>query len=925
MVVGIGNSTDDWEDVATDDGDWEDVSDNYLTRRAGIEPQEEYGLGETIVRGVAGMPRQFMSRLMQMQEGVSADEIYDQDFTSQFIEESRKQTADYMAHVPEGGETLLGFSQRDVGETLSNLPYSAAIWTAMAAGAVSPIPGGTVAAGLVGGKRMASNEFARTYKESLDQELMAERGAPLSQEEWSAVYQDFESKADAYGWWESIPETVGTIFGAKLLFGGMKAIVGKKIADKVAGKISGILGQGLMAKTAGMAGRFGVTAAEEVGQEVVTGMGQAGIEHEIGLRPEKPTIAEIFQEVKNPTLLTTAIMGVGGAAGIKAYNKIAGEEKNLLDPDDPSWQDSQRTETMNRLIAGVHDGSVGFEQIREMRQAMDPSDPLARILDDVFFYPLPPDTADYRQQVRNQAEINQTDLDTGLAQPSPAGPEAAPATEPGEPPLAGISRPLEGVVPSRPPDMATPVDMTWFEEKQAREAEKERLRMEPEVSTGPFVAAGIERPEEPEYQPPTGPILPGEEKPTATFIGWQEDGKGGAKALYNVPRPDGKQDTWTAGTLEEKGIEVPETPDFKPVEPTEIVTPEAGEAEEIDAAAQEAATSVENDLDEPTDGQIAAGNYKKGHPTVQGFDITIENPEGSTRKEKRPGDATDDWEPSWSTTMKGAHYGYFKRSEGKDGDQIDVFVGPAPESESAFIVDQVSPETGEFDEHKVLMGFESEEAAKEGYLANYEEGWQGLGDITEVSMDELKGFVEGGRQTEPYATPEAEELEGPTKIGNIWYDTISGEQWNDAKQLIDYRDDIATELDSDPDAAVATALIDERLKELVPFSGEVVTPEAGEAEEVKTPEPAPEPTAIETEIAETDLEDIEALFDEKPEAKPKETKAPKAPADTTVKVKAVSEKTGSIFEIEQNAKEALGEVDDSMKTLSEFLDCLKRP
>ena len=45
----------------------------------------------------------------------------------------------------------------------------------------------------------------------------------------------------------------------------------------------------------------------------------------------------------------------------------------------------------------------------------------------------------------------------------------------------------------------------------------------------------------------------------ATFVGWQEDGKGGGKALYNIPEGDG-QTTVTDTTLAERGIEVPETP-----------------------------------------------------------------------------------------------------------------------------------------------------------------------------------------------------------------------------------------------------------------------------------------------------------------------------------------------------------------------------
>ena len=165
--------------------------------------------------------------------------------------------------------------------------------------------------------------------------------------------------------------------------------------------------------------------------------------------------------------------------------------------------------------------------------------------------------------------------------------------------------------------------------------------------------------------------------------------------------------------------------------------------EKIDSAANQAATSPKNDLPEPTEGQIEAGNYKKGHVKVQGMDITIENPKGSTRS------GTDAQGNEWSTDMQD-HYGYFKRSEGKDGDQVDVFIGPEAETGKAFIVDQVDPETGKFDEHKVMLGYPDEQAAREGYARNYDDGWQGLGAITEIPVDELKKWVKEGRKGKPY-------------------------------------------------------------------------------------------------------------------------------------------------------------------------------
>ena len=113
-------------------------------------------------------------------------------------------------------------------------------------------------------------------------------------------------------------------------------------------------------------------------------------------------------------------------------------------------------------------------------------------------------------------------------------------------------------------------------------------------------------------------------------------------------------------------------------------------AEEIAAAEAEVDTS-------PTEGQKEAGNYKKGHLSLHGLDITIENPKGSTRS------GTDSDGKKWSVTMA-ATYGYFKRSKGKDGDQIDVFIGENPDSEKVFVIDQVDQKTKQFDEHKVVMG-----------------------------------------------------------------------------------------------------------------------------------------------------------------------------------------------------------------------------
>lgn len=155
----------------------------------------------------------------------------------------------------------------------------------------------------------------------------------------------------------------------------------------------------------------------------------------------------------------------------------------------------------------------------------------------------------------------------------------------------------------------------------------------------------------------------------------------------------------------------------------------------VDTAAHEAATSPQNDKPEPTEGQRDAGNYQKGHIRLHGLDISIENPKGSRRR------------PEWPELT--SHYGYIRQTTGNDDDHVDVFIGDKPESQIAFVVDQIRPESGAFDEHKVILGTESEAEARELYLSNYKPGWKGLGAITPMPIRELKRWLQSGETTRP--------------------------------------------------------------------------------------------------------------------------------------------------------------------------------
>ena len=146
----------------------------------------------------------------------------------------------------------------------------------------------------------------------------------------------------------------------------------------------------------------------------------------------------------------------------------------------------------------------------------------------------------------------------------------------------------------------------------------------------------------------------------------------------------------------------------------------------------------------PSDAQKEAGNYKKGHIKVDGMDITIEQPKGSIRTGK---DASG---KEWRSEMHNT-YGYIRGTESVDGDHIDIFLSDNPADGNVFVVDQVNKD-GSFDEHKVMYGFTDIESAKQAYLSNYEKGWQGLGNITEVSKDEFKKWIDSSkRKTKPFA------------------------------------------------------------------------------------------------------------------------------------------------------------------------------
>ncbi|NOU12757.1 MAG: diguanylate cyclase, partial [Methylococcaceae bacterium] len=182
-------------------------------------------------------------------------------------------------------------------------------------------------------------------------------------------------------------------------------------------------------------------------------------------------------------------------------------------------------------------------------------------------------------------------------------------------------------------------------------------------------------------------------------------------------------------------------------------------AHAINQAAHSAATSPNNDLPEPTQSQKEAGNYQKGHVKIHGLDVAIENPQGSNRS------GVDQNGEAWSVTLPN-HYGYIKRTNGADGDQVDAYIGDNPSSDMVVIVDQVDSSTGKFDEHKIMLGFDTIEQAMTSYQAAFSDGkgHARVGSATPMTVDAFKSWLKDGDTKKPLAAQHLGEENGKRNV-----------------------------------------------------------------------------------------------------------------------------------------------------------------
>lgn len=173
-----------------------------------------------------------------------------------------------------------------------------------------------------------------------------------------------------------------------------------------------------------------------------------------------------------------------------------------------------------------------------------------------------------------------------------------------------------------------------------------------------------------------------------------------------------------------------------------IVPPKVGpKTEGVMERLQRARDATETN---PTEAQKESGRYPKGRVTFEGNKVALENPKGSVRSGVDP-----DGKP-WSVKMPG-DYGEFVGTKGADGDAVDVLIGNKGETGKAFVVNQQDHKTGEFDEHKVVLGEKSAEGAKALYKRGFSDGKgeQRIQSVQELSRGELKEWLRKGDHDEP--------------------------------------------------------------------------------------------------------------------------------------------------------------------------------
>lgn len=416
----------------------------------------------------------------------------------------------------------------------------------------------------------------------------------------------------------------------------------------------------------------------------------------------------------------SAIKGAAASTGIQAVTGGAGEAAAMA----AAGQEVSPREVIIEAIAEtvtapleIGSAVISDRQERASSKRLTAADRAS---------PIPNDVIDDGKALMEQIVEGQVD-------PLP-GPDTPPAMQTAPP--GGPVAPTPDQAPDVPQG-AVPLDVLYETPQQpAQEPGTGEVTGVPEVSPPQAPQAAPARPETPAV----------DQFPTAPETAPQPEVSDQIEVL---PVLDGDKETGQMVQFD------PETNSVQLVQPEVPAAPEPDAVPEVDQSDRSNGRTPEREEIEaaaaetepnPTDAQKEAENYKTGKVRWNGLELSIENAKGSERSGKDP-DGNE-----WSVTMP-AHYGRILKSTGADGDHVDIYMGENPKSDFVAVVDQVDPETKAHDEHKVILGTNTQEEAEALYEAGFSDGKgrDRIGGVTTMTVEEFKSWVREGDTTKPLA------------------------------------------------------------------------------------------------------------------------------------------------------------------------------
>jgi len=337
----------------------------------------------------------------------------------------------------------------------------------------------------------------------------------------------------------------------------------------------------------------------------------------------------------------------------------------------------------------------------------------------------------------------------GGQQPAPTGRPGGPPPPP--PPAPGTTGDLA----------ATLKDSRPLAEIRAEQAREQTQAMEPHVEQ----AAGVSSQQE---------MLDGEAKDgiaeaagipkrgEQAVITWPdgEVARGTIRDVYQVPHPN-SGDTMSGAQVElENGQIIDVTTADVKIAPVPV-----GSNLPKDPIVVQSASDMEQARrridEERSNEQIIADNDRKAHVEWNAIPITLETAKGTERRDVK------NTPPKWVVPQMPHDYGRIKGVKGADGDALDIALGDKYGSQQIWIIDQIDPATGKFDEHKVFGAFGSAVDAVRSYRASFADDTapSRIGAITHMPLAQFKEELKTRDWSKPvkYVEPAAPVAQEPVE------------------------------------------------------------------------------------------------------------------------------------------------------------------